>query len=57
MSFAGMTVNERLFASGLYKEFESAKKQKNKERVIAILKEINVDEPSINKILKEIGIK
>ena len=38
--YAGMTVNERLFVSGYYDEFYKAVKEKNTQRVIAILKEV-----------------
>ena len=48
---SGMTVNERLYATGLMDEFERAKKT-NKSRAIQILRILKVDEPSIRKILK-----
>lgn len=48
---SGMTVNERLVVSGVLEEFDKAKKQ-DKNRVAYILKELFVDETSINKILK-----
>ena len=47
----GMTVNERLYASGLIDEFDRTKK-KNKTRAAQILRILRVDEPSIKKILK-----
>ena len=47
----GMTVNERLYASGLMEEFDRTKK-KNKTRAAQILRILRVDEPSIKKILK-----
>ena len=47
----GMTVNERLYASGLMDEFDRTKK-KNKTRAAQILRILRVDEPSIKKILK-----
>jgi hypothetical protein len=46
----GMTVNERLFASGLLDEFDNVKKN-DKSRARLILKWLQVDEPSINKIV------
>ena len=49
-SFAGMTVNERLFLSGLIYEFDMAKK-KDKEKARKILEVLRVDMPSINKIV------
>jgi hypothetical protein len=48
---AGMSVNERLFTSGLMDEFDKTKK-KNKTRAAQILRILRVDEPSIKKILK-----
>jgi hypothetical protein len=52
-SYAGMTVNERLWESGLMKEFDQVKKS-NKQRAIEILQQLGVDKLSIHKIL---GIK
>lgn len=47
----GMTVNERLWVSGLMDEFVRIKK-KDKTRATQILRILKVDEASINKILK-----
>lgn len=47
---AGMTVNERLFASGLMNEFDKVKKN-DKSRARLILRWLQIDEPSINKIV------
>lgn len=47
----GMSVNERLWVSGLVVEFDKAKK-KNKMRAKEILRWLKVDEPSIQKIVK-----
>ena len=47
----GMTVNERLWETGLMDEFDKTKK-KNKTRAAQILRILRVDEPSIKKILK-----
>ena len=47
----GMTVNERLFNTGLMDEFDFAKKY-NKPKARRILQLIGVDEPSIDKILQ-----
>jgi molecular chaperone GrpE (heat shock protein) len=54
--YSGMTVNERLYASGKMDEFDRAIEEKNKEKVKAILMEVQVDEASINDILKEYGL-
>jgi hypothetical protein len=47
----GMTVNERLFASGLINEFDKAKKH-DKEKTRKILELLQADKPSIDKIIK-----
>lgn len=47
----GMTVNERLFASGLMDEFNRAKK-KDKVKARSILELLQVDKPSIDKIIR-----
>jgi hypothetical protein len=53
---SGMTVNERLYVSGLMDEFESAITNNNKIRARQILTWLKVDEPSIDLIIKnEIG--
>ena len=46
----GMTVNERLYASGLLDEFDRAK-HKDKNRAKQILKWLRVDQQSIEKII------
>ena len=51
VGLSGMTVNERLYASGLMDEFDRTKK-KNKTRAAQILRILRVDEPSIQKLLK-----
>lgn len=48
----GMTVNERLYASGLMDEFVKTKR-KNKTRATQILRILRVDKPSIDKILNK----
>lgn len=47
----GMTVNERLFVTGLFNEFESCRFS-NKEKALFILKSLGIDELSIDRILK-----
>ena len=47
----GMTVNERLFASGLFNEFDTAKIS-DKGKAEFILELLQVDKRSIDKILK-----
>lgn len=47
----GMTVNERLFASGLMDEFDKAKKI-DKVKARLILELLQVDKPSIDKMVR-----
>jgi hypothetical protein len=55
--YSGMTVNERLWASGLMNEFENSIKKKDVNKVKFILKEVGInDEESINAILKAVGL-
>ena len=56
MKYAGMTVNERLYVSGLMNDFEKAVKKKDIDRVILILKEVELTELSINPILEKHGL-
>ena len=55
--YSGMTVNERLYASGKMDEFDRGVEKKNVEKVKAVLKEVEVDEASIELILKEYGLE
>lgn len=50
-SFGGMTVNERLFVSGLIDEFDKSKFS-DKAKAKQILRSLQVDEPSIEVIVK-----
>jgi hypothetical protein len=55
--YKGMTVNERLYVSGLMEKFDLAVEKKNIEKVVAILKKVEItDESAIKPILKEIGL-
>lgn len=49
-SYAGMTVNERLFISGLMDRFDKAVREKNTADIRNILEELDVDDESINAI-------
>lgn len=51
VGLGGMTVNERLYVSGLMDLFDKVKK-KDKDLAKTILEAIRVDQPSIKKILK-----
>ncbi len=54
--YAGMTVNERLYVSGLMDEFDEAVEKKDTEKVRAILKKVDLTEESIKPILEELGL-
>ena len=54
--YAGMTVNERLYVSGLMREFDEAVKQKNSEKVRAILEKVELNEASIKPILERLEL-
>ena len=51
-----MTVNERLYVSGLMDEFDEAVKNKNIDRVRSILKEVELTEESIKPILEKLEL-
>ena len=55
--YAGMTVNERLYVSGLMDKFDKAIKEKNVDLVISILKEVELNDLSIKPILNHFGLK
>ncbi len=54
--YAGMTVNERLYVSGLMDEFDRAVSKKNTEIARYILEKIDLTEASIGPILKKHGL-
>lgn len=54
--YAGMTVNERLYASGLMDEFDEAVKKRNIEKVRDILKKVELTEDSIKPILEKLKL-
>lgn len=55
--YKGMTVNERLYLSGLMDSFESAIKQNDVASVISILEAVELTGGSINPILEFHGLK
>jgi hypothetical protein len=55
--YAGMTVNERLWASGLMDEFERAISGKNTDEAVRILTEVELTEESIKPILVKWGLR
>ena len=54
--YAGMTVNERLYVSGLMDKFDIAVKVNDVKNVISILKEVELTDESIEPILKQFGL-
>lgn len=54
--YAGMTVNERLYVSGLLENFDKAVKERDIEKIISILKKIKLTDESINPILEQMGL-
>jgi hypothetical protein len=50
--YGGMTVNERLYISGLMEQFDKALVEKDRERLITILKEVELNQENINAILR-----
>ncbi len=49
--YAGMTVNERLYASGLMDKWDKAVSEKNTVEVVRILKEVELTDENIRPIL------
>jgi hypothetical protein len=56
ISYAGMTVNERLVVSGLIDQFDKARKSKDRNKIIEILRKVGLDERSIAGILKDFNM-
>ena len=54
--YAGMTVNERLYVSGLMDEFDKAVSEENTTEVIRILRMVELGQDSVNSILKQLGL-
>jgi len=54
--YAGMTVNERLYVSGLMDEFDKAVAGKNIDEAIRILKKVELTDVSIKPILEQLGL-
>lgn len=54
--YAGMTVNERLYVSGLIDEFDKAVGEKNIDEAIRILKKVELTDDSIKPILEQLGL-
>lgn len=54
--YAGMTVNERLYVSGLLNEFEKAVSEKNTDEAVRILKKVELTDANIKPILEKLGL-
>lgn len=54
--YTGMTVNERLYVSGLIDEFDEAVKSKSTEKIRAILEKVDLKEESIKPILESLEL-
>ena len=55
--YKGMTVNERLYVSGLMEAFDEAVRVNDSEEVSKILKKVEItDEAAIEAILKDLGL-
>ena len=47
----GMTVNERLYVSGLMRQFDDAVERKDTEEISEILRKLYLDQPDIDAII------
>lgn len=54
--FSGMTVNERLYVSGLMNDFDYCLKRKDVEGLKSILKKVELNENSILDIIDSLKI-
>jgi hypothetical protein len=54
--YGGMTVNERLYISGNWDEYEKAVKKKDVQKIVDILKEVELTEGNIIPILENLGL-
>jgi hypothetical protein len=57
MKYGGMTVNERLFVSGLDSEFQAAIGRGDTTRFIEILKTVELNDETIEALLRKYGMK
>jgi hypothetical protein len=54
--YAGMTVNERLYVSGLMDEFDNAVEERDIDRIRSILSDVDLSEEAIKPILEQLGL-
>jgi hypothetical protein len=57
MKYKGMTVNERLYVSGIMDEFDKAVKEKDFQKLKLILEAVELNDESINPILEQLSLK
>ena len=55
--FGGMTVNERLYVSGLMDDFDKAIEEKNLEKAMEILSAIEIGDENVEVLLVKYGLK
>jgi hypothetical protein len=55
--YAGMTVNERLYVSGLMPEFDKAVERKDADGVRRILERVELTEENIEPIMEQLQLK
>jgi len=55
--YSAMTVNERLYLSSLIGDFDIAVEKKDINKVVSILKEVELTDLSIDPILKQLKLK
>ena len=55
--YAGMTVNERIYVSGLMAEFDKVVSEKKTAEVIRILKTVELGDDSVEPILRQLGLR
>ena len=51
-----MTVNERLYISGLIDTYDQAIKENNRDKIISILSSLEINEKTIEMILQNLGL-
>jgi len=56
-NYLGLTVNERLFVSGSLDEFDKAVNEGDVDKVISILKSVELPDSAIQTILESMGLK
>ena len=55
--YTGMTVNERLYVSGNLPKFDNAVKERDVEKVVEILMQVELKGAAIEPILEQLGLK